>query len=196
MNDVATFLLIVVGFAVWWNRKDIFSLFGTEDKPRAKVYETQDDVTELVFPMTPEQSRKLYASLIQNGRYEEMEAIRSVEIMTESLAIANDSKNEETIKSRIELAKEHFEALTTKHNGMFIEMVKDDYERLLKKAYTALYIAPATKAIEKSKTLKQAKSKEKYKLQAIELLEKGLQDPKANHEKISKMLNEIKENNE
>ena len=115
---------------------------------------------------------------------------RTLDITYQSLHIAIKSKKLETLESRINIAIDCFNELKTM-NSYFVKAIENEYNELLKEAYTAKYLNIAQVYYDKSETLKTEKTRQKYFDMSKEHLLNGLKDIKANQEKINQKYQEL-----
>lgn len=115
---------------------------------------------------------------------------RTLDIIYQSLHIAIQSKKLNTIESRIKVAIDNFNELKEIDNYS-IKAIQDEYDKLLKEAYTAKYVNIAQVYYDKFQTLKTEKTRQKYFDMSKEHLLNGLKDTKANQEKINQKYQEL-----
>ncbi len=144
----------------------------------------------LNFPLNPEDIQELHQSLLKSGNYKELEGLRDIEIIFESFYLISKSKNEETIKSRLALAKKLYNELGQEHFKLK-KQIKDIYQEHLKQSYTLQYTNISDGYMEKAKKLKTLKSKIKYSDLALEKLQEGLENRHADKEVINTKIENI-----
>lgn len=149
-----------------------------------------------------EEGRKVAAFMQQNQKWENEEKARqygipnnpfterTAEIVYQSLHTAINSKNIDTIESRIQVAQDKFNDLQEK-DELFADNIVHEFEKLLERAYTAKYTNIAQAYFDKSQTLKTEKSKQKYYKMAKEHLELGFEDHKANYGAVKRKYIEL-----
>ena len=115
---------------------------------------------------------------------------RTLDIIYQSLHIAIQSKKLNTIESRIKVAIDNFNELKEIDNYS-IKAIQDEYDKLLKEAYTAKYVNIAQVYYDKFQTLKTEKTRQKYFDMSKEHLLNGLKDTKVNQEKINQKYQEL-----
>lgn len=122
------------------------------------------------------------------------EAIRTLELIIESLQIINNSSNKDTISSRVEVLEINYSRFL-EHKSLYFdkvfENINDEIQRRWQFMRTLVYINVATKHLKKADEVVRIETKRKYQNLALEALQQGLTDPEADHNSLQAMIAEL-----
>lgn len=185
MEVISFVALVLVLVLVFYASKNKTPAINKPEQPTKKVINFT-----FKFPIDPQQIRELHDTLREAKAFEALCAVRLVEIIFDSLYITKTSKNLETAKSRLDLAADKYMELRVDYPDM-AEQIMMEYAKWKDEAVNLMYINSANNFIEKSKSVKTQKTKDKYIQSAISILEEGLLDD-TDKEMLTQEIEKIK----
>lgn len=138
-----------------------------------------------------ETARALYRS--NNFTLSQLQQLRLIQVIRESIEIALSSKKVDTAESRMDIANENYLALLATNTLApdKLKIITDLVTNAKREFSTLRYTNPAAAYIEKAATLKTERSKLKYLGMAKEILADALHDPACDTARIQVLLNGI-----
>jgi len=127
--------------------------------------------------LSPEESKDIYRGINKSNPHK-MSLLRNIQILSESTYLATTSKKRKTAESRMELAEVKYSEISRSQIHLVSSSAREKIDRVFSEAQqeyaTRLFLNVAEGHIEKSGTLKTAKSQIKYLDLASEVIQEGI----------------------
>lgn len=200
-------LCCFVGFFYYWKKKSLVEKI-IQKKPRQLQHSLDEKTFYKQFfsacwdtinlpsahPDVMRNSSLYYMSHPLNRQH--AECIRNLQIIRDSIDIVRKSKNEDTIKERMQVLHQLYDeagAMSYLFKPHDFQKLEKRFNELVSPLYTTIYLGVSEGYIIKMESVKTDKTKLKYLLKAIKIIESGLFDDNSNKDILRKVLSDLKE---